>query len=694
MKSWDKEALLIFLCFAVITTSVYALYREMTLRIEKNSSQSIGSITFKKKSAERKYDEYVIWEDIDNNALVFNYDSIRTFKGSAAFIHLKSGTEISLDEDTMIVIISDDDGVKINFDRGSVSAKSGDAAENISLNTKDVSVSMNKGEINVKQSEDIVDVNISGGEAAINAGGDIKKIDENVKAQIVKGKTEVKKISIIPEYPSDNAFFVTYKELAGIDFKWKSESAGTDIVQISKESNFTNIIYTSKSSNGKCGINISPGDYYWKVTARGESSPVKKFILLKDSVPEQIYPGDNEKVSVTGDEETVNFKWNQSEHAAAYEFEVAQNQTIEKPFKKLRLNMNSVSVEGIPAGHLWWRVNRIYPDGFIILDDKTIISGFNLERSVFTRIKPKPIHDGEMYASTLTENIILNWEGGKGVKDYKVEISSDNQFKNIIRSSNAEMPFFNAGKMSEGRYFWRVSANYEKWESPVSDAVTLIVSAPKPVVYLSPVNGTIFADNEDYIKFLWNDPLDTNSYSFEISADSDFKNIISSSKTDLSSYLLKNPGSGKFYWRVSIIDNAGTKIAAGAPGFFFIPEALEKPSAVLPSNMGVINLDNLDVVRFQWNKVTGADQYEVEIFQRESGADRSLIVLNTDKTVIELRNFSFFDQGTVVWIVRARKSVKGKITATSESDRNYFVLKINDNLSAPKPGVSGTIYVR
>jgi len=695
MKSSNRELLLITVCTVLILTSVYALYRELTGRIDKSGSESIGSITFKKKNAERKYAEYVIWEDIANNSPVYNYDSLRTFAGSAAYIRLNSGAEISLDEDTMIVLIADDDGVKINFDHGTVSAKSGGGVENISLNTKDISISMDKGELAVKKGADVVDVNVSSGEVKIDSGGgDVKTIDNSTKAQIVNGKTEVKKITVIPESPSNNTFFVTYKEKDGIDFKWNSESSDDATLQVSKDSGFKEILYTLKTSGKSLRADIAPGDYYWRVVSGGEFSSVRKFILLNDSAPELIYPKSNESVSVTGEDEPVNFKWNSSEHVSEYEFELAQSQNMEKPVKKLRVNLNSASIEGIPAGIVWWKIKRIYPEGFILLDNRNITSGFNLDRVVFTRVKPKPLHDGEMFVSTLSENVIFNWEGGKGVKDFTVEISSDRDFKNIIRSSPAAMTFYNSGKMPEGKYFWRVAANYEKGESLISEIVVLNVSAPKPVVYLTPENGSILADTDDSVKFTWKDVSEAGNYSFETSADPDFKSIITSSKTDARIYTLKNPGPGKFYWRVSIIDKSGAYAAKGEPAVFFIPETLQKPAAITPSNMGIINLDNTDVIKFQWEKIAGADSYEVEIFQRVAGADKSLLVMNTDNTKIELKNFSIFNPGTIVWIVRATKTVKGKISATSESDRNYFVLKVSEEIQAPKMNVPGTIYVR
>jgi len=696
MKLLNKEIILVGICVTMISGSVYSLYKELTGRITKSSADAIGTIIFKKKDAERKYAEFVIWEEIASNSPVFNYDSIRTFKNSAAYIHLKSGAEISLDEDTMIVLIADEKGVKINFDKGTVSAKStGAGTGNISFNTKDVSISVDKGELALKKIENDININVSSGEALIDSGkGNVKKINSNVNAHIVNGKTEVKKIHVIPETPADNTFYITFKTMDRIEFKWKSDSKENETVQIAKDSSFSDIVHTSETKSKYTSAHISPGDYYWRVMSAGESSPVKKFTLIKDTVPAYLYPAADEITHVAGNEEPVNFKWTGSSYSKAYELELAQNPDMSKPVKKITININSASITGLPSGYLWWKINRIYPESFKILDNSKDVNSFKLEHRTVKRVKPRPLHDSEMKVSTFSENIIFNWEGGKGVKNYKIDISKDIDFKNIIRSAGTATSFYNTGKLPEGSYYWRVSADYGYGELLVSNTVHLVVTPPVPVTYISPANGTVLDGLSDQIKFTWRDFSEAGNYLFELSSDPEFKNRIVFIKTDVKNFTAKNPGKGKYYWRVSIIDRNSSYVAKGGNSLFVIPEILEKPVAVFPTNPGVINLDDTDVIKFQWGKVKGADSYELEVYQRVSGTDRQLFVKDTDSTAYEFRNFTILSPGTIVWIVKAKKTVNGRITATSESARNYFVLKVNESIAAPKLNVPDTIYVR
>ncbi|PKL19031.1 MAG: iron dicitrate transport regulator FecR, partial [Spirochaetae bacterium HGW-Spirochaetae-5] len=112
MKFWTKSLIL----FSILLTAVcsYFLYRELTARIERTGGEAIGTITFKKRSASRRYTDNVIWEEIEQESKIFNYDAIRTMEYSSAVIALNDGTKIELDQNTLLVVVLSDKGLNIN----------------------------------------------------------------------------------------------------------------------------------------------------------------------------------------------------------------------------------------------------------------------------------------------------------------------------------------------------------------------------------------------------------------------------------------------------------------------------------------------------------------------------------------------------------------------------------------------------
>ncbi len=693
MKLSIKGILLLVLCIAVISAAAFGLYRELTGHIQKSSTDSIGTLVLKKKTAVRKYAEYVIWEDIANNTPVFNYDSIRTYPESAAFIRLNDGSEISLDENTMIVLVIDAQGVKINFDQGAISAKSGTSGSAIRLNTRDTSVSMNKGELAVKKDSRAMDVNVFSGDAVVSAGGGENRIDVNSSVHIADGKTEVKKNSIVTDQPVNDARFITSAETAAVNFTWKSDSNGEHSVEISSDSGFKRIIHKESVSGNSYSFRLARGDYFWRIGTGKDYSRTKKFTLIHDTPHRYIYPLKEEKVTVTVDD-PVNFRWSSSQSDAAYEVEIFSDAEMKSAVSKNTLTVNSLSVNKLPAGNLWWRVRRVYPAGFIYLDSPGETVAFRLEQKALVRMKPVPVYNGRVYATTLSENIPLNWEGAKGSIGYIVEIAKDKEFKDIINSVNTNATFQRVKVPPEGEYFWRIKAVYGKDDYEISSVVPLTVGMPEPVEYISPVKNDVLEKTAGTIRFVWRNTSYASAYLVEVASDPDFKKIISAGKTDASEYAIIRPGNGKFYWRVSIMDKFGNVTVMGLTSAFLIPSALEKPVTNFPENLAKVNLDDVDVLRFQWSAVKGADSYELEIFQRTSGVDRSLMVLNTVSTRIEVRNFRSLVPGTLVWVVRARKKTGSRIAAVSESDRMYFVLKVSEDISAPKIHNQDKFYVR
>lgn len=693
MKLSIKGFILLSLCASVISAASFGLYRELTGQLQKSSGESIGSLVLKKKTAVRKYAEYVIWEDISNNTPVYNYDSIRTYPESAAYIRLNDGSEISLDENTMIVLIKDDQGVKINFDQGAVSAKSGRQGTSIRLNTRDTSVAMNKGELTIKKDSKVMDVNVFSGDAVVTSGGNENKIDVNTAMRIADGKTEVKKISIVTDLPANDSRFIASSETSTIEFTWKSDSNDEHSIEIASDSGFKNIIRKEKLTGNRYSCNLAQGDYFWRIGAGRDYSRTKKFALISDTPNRYIYPLGQEKVTVTVND-PVNFRWSASQNDASYLVEIFSDAGMKSLVSSNTLNVNSLSLDKLPAGNLWWRVRRIYPDGFIYLDSPGEPVAFRIEQKVRTRMKPVPLYNGRVFVTTLSENVPLNWEAAAGSEGYIVEIAKDKEFKNIINSVAANTTFMRVKVPQEGDYYCRIKAVYGKNDYEISSIVPLTVGMPEPVEYISPVKNDVLENAASAIQFVWRNSADASGYLFEVASDPDFKKIISSGRTDRKEYSINNPGSGRFYWRVSIIDKYGNITVMGLTSVFSIPSALEKPKAVFPENLAKVNLDEVDALRFQWTSVKGATSYELEIFQRTSGIDRSLIVMSTSSTKIELRNFRSLEAGTLVWVVRAKKKSGSRIAAVSESDRMFFVLKVSKDISAPKIQAQDKYYVR
>lgn len=667
----------------------YFLYRELTERIDKTGGEVIGTVTFKKRSASRRYSENVIWEEIEQESEVFNYDAIRTQEYSSATVSLKDGTKIELDQNTLLVVMLSDKGVNINFDKGGVSAQSGAGAKiPVTLQSKDATIALDQGNVSVSSSDAGMSIYVNAGSAKVASMGKEMNITPLEVAVLKDGVAESKKGSLFPQSPEHNANFITFGKTRSVKLAWRSEPPGNVKVEISHNNDFRNIIKSYNTGKSELDVNLAAGDYYWRIVRGGITSHPVKFSILTDRKPDLIAPHMNQRITVTEGSEIVSFQWEKSEYASSYELTAARDMKMTDVVLTLASRINIISTPKIDAGRYYWTVRSIYPAGITAGPALTGPYFFEVEKLKFVQMKPVPLDHGPV---TTAGPFDLSWKGVAGSKNYKVELSSDSEFNNIIETKKTYNTFVRIEKkIPEGKYFWRVSALSGDDVSATSITAELILIRPAQIIVLNPQPGAVLFDKPENVKFAWRDPNNGDRYTVEISDMRDFRSIRQSQVSTVPETDMKIPGKGNFFWRVILKDSAGHTLAQSSVSEFFIPGDLRTPVQTFPKDNEKIIPGLKKRLRFEWSKITGANEYEIEIFQRVAGVEKTFMIYSSKSNYIELTNQSIFRPGLYSWMVRAKEIKKGRITASRESKKNYFNVEEVVLLPAPvvkNPGV-------
>jgi hypothetical protein len=426
MKFWTSIVLAVSLSLAGIFS--YYLYRELTARIEKTGGEPIGTITFKKKSASRRYTDTIVWENIEEEAEIYNYDAIRTLDYSAAVIKLKNGTAIELAENTMLIVLLDDRGVNINFDRGGISARTGGEGV-VRLNSRDASISLLEGDISVKSDNAGMDIQVNSGKAEVSASGETIGITSDKVLSLVDGKTELREGRLIPLFPKNNGVIITFGTGTPFDLSWESDMEGDLKVELSRNISFSPVLAVYRTRDKSVRVNPGEGSYYWRLVKGGVASMPAAFSVAADSKPRILAPHNNQNISLVEEKEMVTFRWEKGIMPSLYEVIVAKDSKMSEQVLKLNSKVNTISTDKLKPGIYYWKVRSIYPEHVSAEGAESAQGRFTLEESVFLLTKPVPLNQGPV---TTAGPFRLSWKGVPGGKDYRVEMSADKDFRSIV----------------------------------------------------------------------------------------------------------------------------------------------------------------------------------------------------------------------------------------------------------------------
>lgn len=679
MKSWTSLVIAVTVSLALIFS--YYLYRELTSRIEKTGGESIGTITFKKQSASRRYTDTRVWEEIEKDSEIYNYDAIRTMDYSAAVIKLKNGTSIELTENTMLIVVLDDSGVSINFDRGGISASTGGDGL-VRLNSSDASISLTDGDISVNRGDSGMDIQVKSGNAEVSASGEKIGITSDMVVSLTDGKPELKEGRLVPVFPENNGVIVTFTGKAVFDLSWESDMEGEIKVEISRNRSFSSLFAVYRTEEKKIKIHAPEGNYYWRLVKGDMRSLPSLFTVTAERKPQLISPHNNQIVDVSREKGMVTFRWQRGGSLASlYEVAVASDREMKETVLKLVSKVDAISTDELKPGQYYWQVRSIYPEQVFADDAVSVRGSFSVEKGELAEVKPVPLKQGPV---TTAVPFRLSWKGVPGARDYRVEISSDKDFRSISDSMNSDKTFVYISKVpAPGSYYWRVGALNGDSVAAFSDTAVQEVINPRDIIPLSPIAGDVILPEQKKIKFTWKDPNEGSRYLFEMSRDSNFASGKISSEAGGSSAETDNPGPGLYYWRVKLYGNENRIIAGSNVQSFSVPVAIKAPVPISPENNSMVVPALKRKLRFEWERSAGANEYEVEVFRSLAGVEKSLSIFLSKTNNLEVSNVSVFRPGYYSWVVRAKKITGGKITGFVESERYFFQVQEPEILPPP-----------
>lgn len=514
MKSWNKDwNIPAFLIFNIILFAGI-FYFDLHRSINVGSFEPIGTVSFKINSILRKFDSSVVWYSIQTNSPLANKDTIKTYPESDAMIHLNNGTEIRVDEDTMIYLDYSGNKPSINFEGGNIqinSSNSKDKNNEINVKTKDKTITLSGGDAKIGSGNgDDVSITVDKGSATIEGGGVNRKINENEIATISKSGISTRKLPYSLIEPENQRKFIATSTPFSVNFKWAPTGSHTEpTFELSRVKDFKRVDTRLKNVTS-ANLSLAAGVYYWRVGGKNESGQIeysdsKKFILIKEVGLKLFSPASGANVASSSSGARVTFSWTPSETVSDYVVDISNSPDFAPILRSVPVGTNTISMGNFTEGTYYWRVTTKPATG---------IPSIRSNPSSFSIGTPKP-----QEAKVVDNKPIL--------EEKQKEEKQKEEAKKVEEAKKAE-----AKKVEE----------------------SIAGIAPE---HLSPSSGKIDITKSKQIHFKWDKVKNAAYYILKIAPAEKKGNTLISERTSANGYTLKNFSKfseGTFLWEVTPFD--------------------------------------------------------------------------------------------------------------------------------------------
>ena len=683
MKLSNRDKIFSAASLVVMAVTAFLLYQEFSMRIDRSGSDEIGTLTYRKKRAERRYSRQVIWEDLPQSAPVYNYDSIRTVEDSSARIHLKDGTLIDLEENTLIVLSVARKDIAIDFSEGSISASTAlsDGRGGIVLKSGDTSMSL-KGEASLDRRGKELDLSVSSGSAEVRAGGRRGTVRKNERASVSGKAVSVREIRIVPMEPANNSYYVAGGGWQRVSFKWKNGSGKPLVMEVAGDARFRKILFT-KDAGTSFVRGFAEGTYYWRLkpAAGGEAGPVRKFTVISQSPPRLVDPAAGREISCYSRKPLVDFSWTGSGRATGYRVEISRSADFSRIDTAIPASGTSVGTDSLEAGRYWCRVRALYSYAGTSLVSSP--SNFIIVKRKEARVPEARYPDSGASVSFLSlgsGGLVLNWDENQEISSYEVEISTDRNFRQVaVRERTPRNSYKVKKALPEGTWFWRVRGYDPAGKAtPFSIASSVIVRGQSPLELRSPAEGDVIPwyRSGGSVEFRWRDPNRAGRYRISVASDARMKSLLREITVDRTSADVAGLAAGRLFYRVQAIDGNGKVLVQGPVTSFSISALLPEPEPVYPLGNSVVNVLNMNALAFSWNPVEGATHYRITLYSYSGSYSKKLYEKVVNEAGFTLKNFAVLDTDTFYWEVQAL-TMKGKtVMAESQVRKSYFAVTL------------------
>lgn len=694
--------LLFFLfCSAGTVFSIRKFYDSMNMSLRKMNERPIATIQFKRRTAQRKFEERMVWDRLRQNSPVYNGDTIRTAPDSEATIYFEDGNIVEVGEVTMIQVFLHNGVAEASVQDGEVVVNSTGSENGAVVSFGDSKVQLQAGTSLVgalMDDDGNAQINVLGGQAVFkDADGSLQTLTEGNSLALASDGRELVIPLITVTNPKPNQKVLNFDGgEQNITYIWSTKNLEQDdylVLEIAQDKNFEKLIHKQELKDiNKTSVVLKNGIFHWRIypaKSGAEYSAVSKLNILDTPRPTLIIPENDTGFSYKVRMPDVRFGWTQNEWVGGFDFELADNPKMENPIVKQRTTTPSSIVSSLEGGTYYWRVTPFYVVNNFGLAEPSEVRRFSIvKKSNLQNVELVLPANGDVVNTTQTDRLDFSWRTNSEPAEYEIIVASDSNFTDSVIHCRQQMNFLSVKPselaMEEGTWYWYVNqydidgvfankSQIGKFSTSKSQYEQRAIFPPENYS-----TSDLYAAD---LRFSWksNVPGDT---VFQIARDTNFNDLVVDETNNYQHHTGTALAGGKYYWRVA--SKSEPENFATPARTLNITAPLSTPVLVLPADNAPLVAKNNGRSTFAWNKVAGADYYLFNIYSAndlQSAVRSEMVTGNTYSVALDK-----YASGAYSWSVQAcTKETEYNAPRFSGIGRRNFVIQAPKDEVLPPP---------
>lgn len=485
MKLDKRDRLVLFTLLSVAFLFSILFYLDINRKIGIGDREVVGTIFFKNNIVQRKFEDEVIWEKLENNSPLTNKDTIRSEAFSDALIRLKDGTEINIDENSMFNLDLTGEEPNLEFTQGSLEVKKNDSQpNNIKITSSGSEINVDSGNVKIERSKEReLSLFVEKGKTTVKQkDGKSVAVEEGKKAEFKKTGIEIKKIPVVLVSPSSQKLFYTEPDDVSVHFQWKVESGYENpVLEISRSPNFQLTLINEKVEGNQADFRLKEGTFYWRLKVKNktgtdpEFSEINKFFVTKRESFQGESPEQGTTFPFVQTYPLVTLTWTKLTTANSYQLIVSHSPKLTSPIKQLETTANQISYDDLKEGTYYWKVvaKSSFPD---TKDRESQVLSFIIKKQN-TVPAPKwlrPANGAEISMDEIKQNqAIFIWDGNAELKSYQLKFAKDSKMAPIVLSEETASNFLvpNWNQLGKGTFYVSITGKSKEGKETESSSL-------------------------------------------------------------------------------------------------------------------------------------------------------------------------------------------------------------------------------